>query len=145
MTSGGGIKKYIIDTCCFMSLDGSERQEDRYTSEQQKIIWNGIEGICSRITIIPQVKHELQKYYPEPLPSRIKSLIRPYAHHTRDPADPWIVAVAQHYGYVVVTDEVIKRKRKNDKDRDHIPDVCSALGLECLTLDDFILLEKLQD
>jgi hypothetical protein len=44
-----------------------------------------------------------------------------------------------------VTDEVIKRKRKNDKDRDHIPDVCSALGLECLTLDDFILLEKLQD
>jgi hypothetical protein len=109
MTSGGGIKKYIIDTCCFMSLDGIERQKDRYTSEQQKIIWNGIEGICSRITIIPQVKHELQKYYPEPLPSRIKSLIRPYAHHTRDPADPWIVAVAQHYGYVVVTDVIFPR------------------------------------
>lgn len=71
------------------------------------------------------------------------SLVNVNASHTLDPADPWIIAAAQEYGYVVVTDELKKSVRKHDKSREHIPDVCDALGIQCITFHEFIIAENI--
>jgi hypothetical protein len=41
-----------------------------------------------------------------------------------DPADPWLIAVARHYGFVLVTDE-------NQNSRTKIPMVCDFPELKC--------------
>jgi hypothetical protein len=48
-------------------------------------------------------------------------------------ADPYIIALAELEGYVVVTDESCN-KRPNRK----IPGVCKQRGIRCLTLAQFI-------
>jgi hypothetical protein len=50
-----------------------------------------------------------------------------------DPADPYIVALAELEGYVVVSDET-KRKRASRK----IPGVCEKRGIRCISLEEFI-------
>lgn len=54
---------------------------------------------------------------------------------TKTPADPYVVALAQMEEYTVVADE--SKRRKNRK----IPGVCEQLGIDCLTLKEFILAE----
>jgi hypothetical protein len=51
----------------------------------------------------------------------------------KTPADPYVVALAELEGYVVVADETIT-KRPNRK----IPGVCLQRGIRCLTLAQFI-------
>lgn len=53
---------------------------------------------------------------------------------SKTPADPYIVALAELDGYVVVTSETIT-KRPNRK----IPGVCRQRGIRCLTLPEFIV------
>jgi len=169
MTLGATNKNYLLDTSCFMSLDGIGRT-NRFGDAERERIWKGIQSLGGRVTIITHVRTELKKNYPTgKLPDRIKSLpckmtglpivsvakrvknildnfptlINVNSPHTRDPADPWIIAAAQEYGYVVVTEELKKSVRQHDKDRDHIPDVCDALGVKCITLRDFIIAENL--
>jgi predicted nucleic acid-binding protein len=49
------------------------------------------------------------------------------ATSVRTPADPYVVALAQHYGYVVVTDD--KKIRS----------ACRKLAIRCLTLPEFVV------
>jgi hypothetical protein len=51
----------------------------------------------------------------------------------KTPADPYVVALAELEGYVVVADETC-RKRPNRK----IPGVCKQRQIRCKTLDEFV-------
>ena len=47
-----------------------------------------------------------------------------------DPADPWLVAYAEAYGYTIIMDELPARKhaaRRNQR-RVYIPDMCDGLS-----------------
>ncbi len=62
----------------------------------------------------------------------------------REPADPYIIAYAEINCVTVVTDELLKEDRsQNNKSGDHIPDVCDALGIDWLYLQDFAAIENL--
>jgi hypothetical protein len=50
----------------------------------------------------------------------------------KNPADPYIIALAEREGYVVVADEGTKRPSRK------IPGVCHQRGIKCRTLDQFI-------
>jgi hypothetical protein len=52
---------------------------------------------------------------------------------SKDPADPWLIAVAKVKGYVVVTDEGGKYPREGK-----IPYVCSDLGVNCIGTKEFL-------
>jgi hypothetical protein len=54
-------------------------------------------------------------------------------------ADPYIVALAELEGYIVVSDE--SRTRANRK----IPGVCSKRGVRCMSLDEFIANSQKKD
>jgi Domain of unknown function (DUF4411) len=58
----------------------------------------------------------------------------------RNPADPYIVALAELENYVVVADETCA-KRSNRK----IPGVCQRRGVRCLTLAEFVAVVKRRD
>ncbi|HXC30885.1 MAG TPA: DUF4411 family protein [Verrucomicrobiae bacterium] len=55
----------------------------------------------------------------------------------KTPADPFLVALAELEGYVIVADET-RRKRPNRK----IPGVCQARGVRCITLSEFVAAAK---
>ena len=50
----------------------------------------------------------------------------------KTPADPYVIALALHHGYVVVADESLKRANRK------ISGVCQKLGIRCLTLSEFV-------
>jgi len=50
----------------------------------------------------------------------------------KTPADPYVIALAEREGYVVVADESTKRPNRK------IPGVCQQRGTRCITLDQFI-------
>ena len=49
-------------------------------------------------------------------------------------ADPWVVALAQIHNAKVVAEENPSR----NADRPKIPDVCGALGIECISIGDLL-------
>jgi hypothetical protein len=51
---------------------------------------------------------------------------------SKTPADPYVVALAELEGYVVVADESTKRPNRK------IPGVCQQRGIRCITLAQFI-------
>lgn len=51
-------------------------------------------------------------------------LYEPFGGKNPDPADPWLIAVARHYGFTLVTDE-------NPNSRTKIPMVCDYPELKC--------------
>ena len=55
----------------------------------------------------------------------------------RSMCDPWVIALAQFERCAVVTEE-----GKGSEKRPKIPDVCDALGIECIRIAD--LIEKLR-
>lgn len=55
----------------------------------------------------------------------------------KTPADPFVVALAELDGYIVVASETL-RKRPNGK----IPGVCKVLGVECITLAQLMAAER---
>jgi hypothetical protein len=164
--------RYILDTCCYMSIDGKhQRPSIQCTEIQRDNIWNGLERLGSerRVLLTSHVLKEIKYLYPPPVPQQIQaipiiktgmsipvlretvrailrnhpSLIRHNGSHTRDPADPWIIAAAKHNECTVVTDELPRLLRSRRKTLDYIPEVCEALGIECITLSTFISREKL--
>jgi len=50
----------------------------------------------------------------------------------KTPADPYVVALAELEGYVVVCDESIRRQNRK------IPGVCQQRNIRCITLDEFV-------
>ena len=66
-------------------------------------------------------------------------MIEPNITYTRDPADPYLVVYAKHYGCTVVSDETSKTtKRGRRAKRDYLPDVCPQEGVRCITFDQFL-------
>ncbi len=66
--------------------------------------------------------------------NRYPKMSRPRARRTV--ADPWVIALAQVEGMIVVTCELSNRAT-------HIPDVCDKEGLKCIDLQNFVKAEKL--
>ena len=60
-----------------------------------------------------------------------------HATGTRERADGYVVALAELDGYTVVADETAN-KRPNRK----IPGVCKQLQIRCLTLEEFVQIER---
>jgi len=50
-------------------------------------------------------------------------------------ADPFVVGAAVYYDLIVVSDELPSHlRRQRGRNTQHIPDVCAALNINCLTL-----------
>lgn len=69
----------------------------------------------------------------------VKDILRDYhrlidTRRNRSSSDPWVIALALVQGLTVVTAE--KPTRKLDKPK--IPDVCDALGINCVTINELI-------
>lgn len=56
----------------------------------------------------------------------------------RTSADPFVIATAVVRGFIVVTEE----GRTGSLNKPHIPDVCGAVGVDCISLIDLIRAEK---
>lgn len=62
----------------------------------------------------------------------------------RDPADPYLVALARLENRTVVTSEKHRRDRNPPYQRDEkLPDICEANGVPCLNLQGFVQAEGL--
>ena len=60
---------------------------------------------------------------------------------TFEKADPWLIAIAKAHGYTIVTMEERNRNLNpsNPTSKEpRIPDVCAALGVECINLYDLM-------
>jgi hypothetical protein len=57
-------------------------------------------------------------------------------------ADPYLIGAAQINYLVMVTDELPRHLRKQRSQHElHIPDVCAALGIQCLNLTQMLTVE----
>jgi hypothetical protein len=168
MSSGAIPKIYIIDTCCYMDLDRIHPRPQYACSESERVkIWKGIGslGKQERVYLISHIHDELEQHYPKPLPDYFRSipiiktglgvpdlssdvagilaihpsLINPTLKHTKDSADPWIIAVARKNGWIVVTNELPGKSPAKCK----IPDACEDLGVKCLRFEAFVQAEGL--
>ena len=168
MSSGATPKKYIIDTCCYMDLDGIHPRPQYACSELERVkIWKGIGflGAQDRVYLISHIYDELKRHYPDPLPDHFHSipiiktglgvldltidvmgilathpsLIEATIRHTIDPADPWIIAAARKNECIVVTNELPRKSPAKYK----IPDACNDLGVKCLRFEAFVQAEGL--
>jgi|SRR3989338_244263 len=141
---------YLIDTSAWLDIDERADSED---------VWRLIVSLIEqgRIVVCAQVVVELSenpiymlrvKPYEDALLAGDRKDID-YLQHVgkvthdhpamskamgaKTPADPYVVALAELEGYVVVANESSK-KRPNRK----IPGVCKQRKIRCLTLDQFI-------
>ncbi len=67
-------------------------------------------------------------------------LIDPYAAH--DEADRYVIALAKLKGWTVVTHETPARSKKYALRTHFIPDVCQAIGVQCIDLLELMRREK---
>ena len=59
-----------------------------------------------------------------------------------DEADRWVIALARLKGFVVVTHETRAASKKHPPRTHYIPDVCDALGIDCIDLIELMRREK---
>ena len=102
-----------------------KRDDDLYEwANERKDMFLDIEGNNLQIRLA-----EILKLYPRLVDTR----------KNRSAADPFVIAVASVFDppLVVVTQE----GQTNNIDKPHIPDVCVAENLECITILDLIIRE----
>jgi hypothetical protein len=143
---------YAIDSSALIDLD--ER-------EDADMLWPFIRALIveGRVRTVPMVMTELQNVRPALFrrlqsvraqlvyndvaqlarlagiyTDRYRHMSRP--NHVYTEADPWLLAFAKEDDRIVVTNEKPKRNRQ-------MPDVCKKEGIDCKTLDEFLLMEKL--
>jgi len=146
---------YLIDTSSWLEIDGRLDSEDTWA-----LIATLIEK--GRIVACSQVLDELRDnpIYLSRFKPHEKALLAgsrrneieylqyvgrvTYEHPAmskatgiKTPADPYVIALAELEGYVIVADETC-RKRPNRK----IPGVCKKRGVRCITLGEFITAVK---
>ena len=63
--------------------------------------------------------------------------------HNREPADPYIAALAKERGCRVVTNEKSRAERTWGKARQQLPDLCDDVGVRWMHLGEFIVRESL--
>jgi hypothetical protein len=138
---------YAVDTSSWLNVDSLPNSEDAWV-EIQRLIKVG------RIFTCPQVLVELHddpiyllriKPFEKALLAgggrnndplyllRVGRITHDYpamskATSSKTPADPYIIALAQMEGYVVVADEGTKRINRK------IPGVCQRLGIRCILI-----------
>jgi hypothetical protein len=148
----GSSQFYAIDSCALIDL---EEREDA------NLLWPLLRPLIveRRVQTVPMVMTELQNVRPAVV-RRLKSVRAQlvynnvaqltrlagiysdrYRHmsrpnHVYTEADPWLLAFAKEEDRIVVTNEKPKRNR-------HMPDVCKKEGIDCKTLDEFLLMENL--
>ena len=149
---------YTIDTSSLVWLDGLNLESDgmsrRYTPDEAADVWRGLDqlGAQGLLKTIRMVRRELAAN-DRPALERLQRQGRqimapPISNRTRvayqavvaqfpgavnpdwsdDPADPWLVAYAGVYGYMIITDELPARMhaaRRNQR-RVYIPDMCDS-------------------
>ena len=122
--------------------------------------WRNVEGLIAREEVgsIDEVQRELE-HKSDPLLAwaknqsglmhpitpdvwtRARQIVRAHAALTpttgRNVADPYVIALAQLHGATVVTEEEPAKKASAVK----IPDVCKALGVNWLSVYDFVRAE----
>ena len=142
---------YLIDTSAWLNIDSRPDAED---------VWRLVVTLIEqgRIVVCAQVLGELRDdpiYVPRLKP--YERALQAGDHNSDDvaylqyvgkithdhpamskatgsktPADPYVVALAELQGYVVVADESTKRPNRK------IPGVCQQRGIRCITLAQFI-------
>lgn len=148
-------------------LPGQPPRAPSFTAIEQGLIWDGLDGLArnGRLKLITHVKMELRRWHPDALnhlkgyrghraPNRTPDLVRRYQvvmgqfprlierDPKYDPADPWLIAMAQKYGYTVVTEEKPVAERSRPGRKTPIPDVCHALGIPSVNLRGLAVLEE---
>ena len=143
---------YLIDTSAWFDIDARSDSEDIWLLivaliEQGRIV--ACAPVLGELRADPVYKSRLKPYEAALQAGDRNSDDIAYLQHvgkvthahpamskatgSKTPADPYIVALAELDGYVVVTraTRMIKPNRK-------IPGVCQQRGIRCLTLDEFI-------
>ncbi|MGH7119739.1 MAG: DUF4411 family protein [Acetobacteraceae bacterium] len=139
--------EFSLDTSALIHL------QERYGEVVFPGLWALLEKAIAagRIAVSDEVKRELEKKddalaawvraHPAmivasevPIQQRVREILRPWPglvdlRRQRGQADPFVIAVAEAGAGSVVTDEKFVGPAKP-----HIPDVCQAMRVRCLTL-----------
>ena len=165
--------RYAIDTSAVCDLEGvSPATSYTNDSLVREKVWTGIKRLIEghRLVTVYAAKDEFQRRCPTALDrlgqlstrfflqdsvalfSELPNVLTksPYwtrqlnkAKPNRDPADPYLIALASLEGHIIVTNEKHRRDRTNTRG-DRIPDVAERFqGITCLCLDEFIQRESL--
>ena len=154
-----------------MNLDGqNDNPPTAFSGLQKDVIWEGLFTLAAsgNLPMIDHVREELGNnwvgdlswvtQFPRiptgpgvdlDLDIRVQNilgqfqLINPRHPHTKDPGDPWLIALAQQQGYEVVTDELDRNNRRRRRTKDYIPDVCSQVGVTCYSFLNFLTIEQI--
>jgi hypothetical protein len=155
---------YLIDSSSIIRLDGKDRNPPAhsYTAVERELVWEGLEKFteAGRIKVIKEVREELERYDPVGLARlkqypahrlivrRTQKVVQAFQSITSahpdlmkggsryNPADPWLILVAERDGYTIITEELPRsarttmRRRKQRLER--IPDVCAARQMKSI-------------
>ncbi len=139
------VRKYLIDSDVFMGIQHRSDFKEIYAGIRKLAQGGEIKTVRQVFTemgpdsvlkeeIFPIKKVLLiskEEQYVSEVSERI-TLLHEEAPHlwgatggsTKDPADPWLIAVAATYGYCLVTNEKQRSSRR-------IPAACKIIGTEC--------------
>ena len=156
---------YLIDSSSVIRLDGKDRNPPAqlYTAVERELVWQGLEqwAETGRIKVIKEVREELERYDPDGLKRlrqypaqrlivrRTQAIVQAFQNITTahpdlmkggskyNPADPWLILVAEKYDYTIITEELPRSARTTLKRRkqrlERIPDVCAARTMKPIT------------
>jgi len=140
---------------------GEPPRSPAFNPAEQRTIWSGLKELIvgGRLKVIAPVRDELKRHYPAGLKRLRRSgdislatnnqvravyrsvITRHYQHWWPklrdpkfDPADPWLVAYACHFGYVVVSQELRRREQQGTKKNHKLPDICDLETVTCWKL-----------
>jgi hypothetical protein len=141
---------YCIDSSALIAA-----WQERYPIENFPKFWTCLDGLmgCQKITAPPEVLEEISKKsddlhgwlkerearfvspYDDAILLAVKQILARFPRlvaekKQRFAADPFVIALAQHRGLVIVTQE----GRTGSLTRPNIPDVCTEIGVRCVPL-----------
>ncbi len=159
MTLPIGGQLYLPDTSALVAA-----WLERYPKDIFPTIWEFIDGLNGRLRVCEEVRNEVNRHIPdfmdwlndssvdsslsltsldsqvsEAVERNMRQIANGWPHwravHSRDHADPWIIAYAKALGGVVVSEE------QEGSNRPKIPDVCRQLSVQHMNLLDLFRAE----
>ncbi len=164
---------YVIDTCAIMDLTGDNPRTSYTNDEtERERIFVGLERLIEegRLWAVYAQKDEFErrcsahkrlgklgdKFYQSDSAGSLVAVMGVLEHtdertrrraatrkHIREPADPYIAALAKERGCWVVTNEKHRSERAKSKGEQRLPDLCDDVGVGWMHLDAFIVREGL--
>lgn len=149
--------RYSIDTSSLILAWREQQPPDIFES-----VWKHVDGLIDDgvLRASEEVLEELKKkddallewaddrphlFIPteEPIQLEVKKILKTHKklideRATRSSADPFIIGLAKSRNAAVVTNE----SPTNSKKRPHIPDVCKAYGIDCISFVDMLRAEN---